>query len=298
MIDSTYRKYMIVSETDKKWGLTVHSVGTQQILPKMPYPPKDHPTRYLFSPHRGRQLNEYQLLYIVSGKGTFESKSCTDCTLNEGNFFLLFKNEWHNYKPDDTTGWVEYWIGFDGENIESRIKHHLFNPNEPILNVGLREEITALYHKAITLAQEQNPGFQQMLAGIVEHLLSLAYYYKRNMEFGNKAIDNQITKAKILMADNCHQKITPQDIASSVNIGYSIFRKMFKKYTGFSPMQYILEMRIQKSKELLTNTDKSSQEIAFETGFESSVNFCILFKKRTGFTPLQYRNFTQGKAMD
>jgi transcriptional regulator GlxA family with amidase domain len=72
---------------------------------------------------------------------------------------------------------------------------------------------------------------------------------------------------------------------------------MFKQYTGFSPCRYILELRLQRCRELLTNTDLPSREIAFRTGFENPDYFCTLFKKHTGITPIGYREFTQGKVL-
>lgn len=288
---------MIVSDTDKQWGLTVNSVGTQSIQPNERYPTQDHPTRYLFSPQKGRILNEYQLLYIAKGKGRFESKSCNSLEIEEGYFFMLFKEEWHNYRPCVHTGWDEYWIGFDGFTIDNRVNSGLLKSQEPIFKVGLRDEIVELYKKAILVARRQNPGYQQLLAGIVERLLGMAYSYNQNIKFENKAVHDKIIKAKIIMSEQFHMKIKPEDIAMQVGLGYSFFRQFFKKYTGLSPMKYILELRIRYSKELLTNTIMSSQEIAFSVGFDNPVNFCTMFKKRTGYTPIEYRLFTQGKTI-
>ena len=77
-------------------------------------------------------------------------------------------------------------------------------------------------------------------------------------------------------------------------MSYSSFRRFFKQYTGFTPAQYVLELKINKSKELLTNTDSSCQEIAFEMGFNTPSHFNMIFKKKTGMTPHQYRVMTQG----
>ncbi|MDL2209119.1 AraC family ligand binding domain-containing protein, partial [Parabacteroides sp. OttesenSCG-928-O15] len=105
-------KYLIVNEADSLWGLIVNSVGYQRIEPGEAYPPRNHPTRYLFNVDKGRVLNEYQLLYITRGKGVFTSSERKKTEVKEGNMFLLFPGEWHSYKPDKETGWDEYWIGF------------------------------------------------------------------------------------------------------------------------------------------------------------------------------------------
>ena len=69
MDNSIHLKYLAISQTDLKWGMTINSVGFQNIAAHMPYPPGNHPSRYLFSTDNGRVLNEYQLLYITRGGG-------------------------------------------------------------------------------------------------------------------------------------------------------------------------------------------------------------------------------------
>lgn len=290
-------KYLIASDQDILWGLTVNSVGHQFIEKNSPYPPRNHPTRYLFSSEKGRVLNEYQLLYIVRGAGSFVSESVKKTNIKEGNMFLLFPGEWHSYTPDKSTGWDEYWIGFKGVNIDNRVQNKFFAKDKPIFNVGIRDDIVQLYKQAIDIAKEQNTGFQQMLAGIVNHLLGLAYSQNKHSSFEELKVLKQINKAKILMYDHFHLGIGPQEVAQEVNMSYSWFRRIFKQYTGFPPSQYLLELKLQRSKELLTNTADTSQEIAFKVGFENSDYFCTVFRKKTGMTPMKYREVTQGKNL-
>ena len=63
--------YLITSEEDELWGLTVTTVGYQKIAENESYPPKNHPLGYYFNVDNGRILNEYQLLYITNGNGVF-----------------------------------------------------------------------------------------------------------------------------------------------------------------------------------------------------------------------------------
>ncbi len=286
-------KYLIVNEQDLLWGITVDSVGFQHISPNSHYPPNNHPTRYLFSTDRGRVLDEYQLLYISAGKGSLVTKSTKHQTVKEGNMFLLFPGEWHSYMPDKNSGWNEYWIGFKGINIDNRVENGFFNKQKPIFNVGMNDKIVELYMQAIQIAIEQKAGFQQMLAGIVNQLLGLAYSLDKNLVFDDYQITNQINKAKIIIAENLFTGIRAEEIAETLNMSYSWFRKLFKDYTGFAPAQYIQELRIQKGKELLTNTSLSAKEIALKTGFENPEYFFTAFKKKTGMTPVQYRSLTQ-----
>lgn len=289
----THLKYLIVNEHDLLWGLTINTVGFQHIPPGSPYPLPNHPTRYFFSAEKGRILEEYQLLYITRGNGEFTSQSSKPQSLKEGSMFLLFPGEWHNYKPDPSSGWDEYWIGFKGINIDNRVDNGFFNKQKPLFNAGISEEIVQLYNQAIQIASEQKAGFQQMLAGIVNHLLGLAYSLDKNDLFGHSQLHNQIAKAKIIMLEHIATELKPEVIADKLNMSYSRFRKIFKEYTGFAPSQYMQELKIQKIKELLTNTNLTVKEIAFRAGYDNQEYFFTSFKKKTGITPGEYRKITQ-----
>ena len=291
-------KYLIVNEQDLLWGLAVDSVGFQNISPFSPYPPGIHPSPYLFSPENGRVLDEYCLLYISKGKGNFISDNYEKLPVEEGIMFLLFPGEWHSYKPDEQSGWNEYWIGFKGINIDNRVENGFFNKQKPVFKVGISNDIVILYEQAIKIAIEQKPGYQQMLAGIVNNLLGLAYSLDKNQFLENPEVNNQINKAKIIIIENLFTGIKAEEIAEKINVSYSWFRRIFKEYTGIAPAQYIKELKIQKGKELLTNTSLSAKEIAFKIGFEDHEYFFTAFKKKTGMTPIQYREYTQRSKIE
>ncbi|MBQ6287297.1 MAG: AraC family transcriptional regulator [Bacteroidales bacterium] len=294
-MDSLHLKYLAVNPVDLLWGTAVNSVGYQLIAPGSDYPPRNHPSRYIFTPESGRVLHEYQLLYITEGRGKFccetlgRSKATT---IESGNMFLLFPGEWHSYHPDKQTGWKEYWIGFNGSFIDNIVKHEFFSKDKPIFNVNIHEDIVGLYNSAISAAIEQESGFQQILAGIVDRLLSLAYFYDRNTQFQESDTANKIGQAKVMIQDN-YMNISPEEIASKLCLSYSSFRKTFKEYTGFSPARFINLVRMSKAKELLTNTTMSIKEVAYHVGYNNHDYFFTAFRHMTGRTPAEYRSMTQ-----
>lgn len=207
--------------------------------------------------------------------------------------FLLFPGEWHNYMPNKESGWEEFWIGFQGSHIDYWTASEFFTREKPIYNVGIDNAIIQLYQQAIQVAIEQKSGFQQILSGIVNFLLGLAYSYDKNYVFETSEILSQINRAKIIITER-FKEVKPKLIADELNMSYSNFRKIFKEYTGFAPAQYIQEMKLSKAKELLTNSTMPIKEIAYLMGFENHEYFFTAFKKKNRVTPAQYRHMTQG----
>lgn len=284
--------YPITSEEDELWGLTITTVGHQNIDEKEHYPPDKHPKGYYFNVGKGRILNEYQLLYITNGNGVFTyGNSKQSYFITEGKMFFLMPGVWHTYKPLENTGWNEYWIGFKGNTIEKIVNEGFFLNKPPVFNIGMNEEIIDLYYKAIEIANEERAGFQQALCGIVMNILGLMYYRDKTRDFEDQELINKINKAKVIMREDVYKNVTAEEIAKSLGISYSGFRRAFKELTGTSPCKYMLELKLNEAKLLLYSTNSPIKEISYNLNFENPDYFPIFFKKRTGKTPSEYRNF-------
>ena len=289
--------YLITSEEDELWGLTVTTVGYQKIAENETYPPKNHPFGYYFNVDKGRILNEYQLLYITNGNGVFTfGNSKQSCFITEGKMFFLMPGVWHTYKPLENSGWNEYWIGFKGKIIQNIVDDGFFINRAPVFNIGLNERIIDLYLKAIEIANEERAGFQQALSGIVMHILGLMYYRDKTRDFEDVELINKINKAKVIMRESVYKNLTAEDISKQLNISYSGFRRAFKEFTGSTPSRYMLELKLNEAKLLLSTSNKSIKEICCTFNLENPDYFPILFKKRTGQTPSEYRNFSNMKS--
>ena len=282
---------MLASERDQLWGLTITTIGYEEIGPNDPYPTRGHADGYYFDLAKGRTLPEYQLLYITEGKGIFHSRTVPEASLKEGDFFMLFPDEWHSYHPMGPSGWKKFWIGFRGRNVDDRVRAGFLSPTKPIYHVGFHDSIVRLYRSAFNAAMAEEAYAQQLMAGIVNHLIGLMYALERNMELKNR---NQghfdlINKARLRIREELESPLTIQQVADDLGMSCSNFRKLFKEYTGLSPATYQQDLRLQRAKELLTTTNMSIKEIAYQLNFDSPDYFSAKFKIKTGRKPSDLR---------
>lgn len=295
MKESNLGKYLVVSPSDLRWGVVVTSVGTQTIEPGQEYPPHDHPTRYLFSTTSGRILDEFQLVYLISGKGVFESSTLgRKVTVKSGDAMLLFPGEWHSYCPDKETGWIELWIGFKGTIPDSWASSGILSKESPVLHPGSHARLEHMYHQGLEYANSGAAEYQKVLGATALNIIGTALYFDRNNSFVGNDASTLMEKARETIISS-YNSVGAEDIAESLGISYSRFRKLFKDYYGISPGQYILQIRVARAKELLTNTDHQIQEIAWETGFENSDYFSTVFLRMAGITPKEHRRITRPK---
>ncbi|NJR63691.1 MAG: helix-turn-helix transcriptional regulator [Cyanobacteria bacterium CRU_2_1] len=78
-------------------------------------------------------------------------------------------------------------------------------------------------------------------------------------------------------------------IAKIINISPTYFARLFKRATGTSPHQYVIQQRVERAKLMLTKTDLAIAEIALQVGFSSQSHLTQQFKRLTGVTPKQVR---------
>jgi len=83
---------------------------------------------------------------------------------------------------------------------------------------------------------------------------------------------------------------TVEEMAALVGLGTTSFSDKVKNYSGFSPMIYLINIRISEAIKLLKKPDVNMTSIALDMGFYSSQHFATTFKKLTGYTPSQFRN--------
>lgn len=286
--------YLIASDYDRSLNAVVNAVGSQEIAAGDEYPLHVHPADYYFDMQKGRVLHEYQLLYVTQGKGTFRSAAgpSEGVTVEKGTMILLRPGELHSYCPDTSTGWTEYYIGFEGAAFDRLIDRLGLGKGQQVWPIGLHSELTQLYRRAIEIAADNKTAPQPLLAGIVQHMIGLLNYLLRNRTgHATDLLEQSVEKAKIIMDERVSGEIDLYDLASELNLSYSWFRKTFKEYTGHSPARYFQLLKLQRAQRLLSDTELSIKEIAYSLGYKSTEHFFSIFKKHTGCTPTAYRNY-------
>lgn len=282
-------KYLTASEEDQNWGLYLNVAGKSKINPGSPYPPNEHPNGYYFTWKNGRTLNEYQINYITDGKGVFENEK-GKFAIRPSSLIITKKGEWHRYRPAKSTGWQEHYIGFNGKLAEHFFENTPILKDQPVIYCGDRAEVIDTYYKIFELVKNEIPGNQHIASGLIVKLLGYIVAWQKHRNFAGTPIEKLIQDARFYMRKNIEGEVDLEKLANDNYIGYSYFRKMFKKYTGFAPHQYMLDLKLIRAKELILTTDKSIKEISYELGFQSIHYFSRFFKKKMGQNPSDLRN--------
>ena len=265
------------------------AAGFTQIRPNTPYPPRGHPSDHDFSWEQGRVLGRFQLVFIVEGAGTFESRSVKSCPVRRGTAFLLFPHEWHRYAPNPATGWVESWLELEGKTVDGLLQTGVFSPRTPLTLVRQRAKLeTAL--EQVHVAVRDGPGtFDPEVSARAYAILALLHTERKVSLGPGPRIEQLITQAQLHLAEATRDRRGLPAVARQLGIGYSYFRREFKRRVGLSPKQYTNRLRLERARRLLGSTPLTLDAIADELGFASAFHLSSAFKREFGLAPAHWR---------
>lgn len=286
----SFFRYLNFGPAEERWGLFATTVGYSKTGPHDDYPNQRHPPSHELTWNRGRILNDYYIVFIPKGKGVFGSALSPACEISAGTVFFLYPGVWHRYKPEQKVGWEEYWIGFNGFYAQQLMDSGIFNKQQSIYHTGLDKDILVLFQQLTDTVRASLPGYPQQIAGLTMQLLGHINNIARYGDGNGNRIGKLISKARFMIQESHESRLNMEKLAQELPMGYASFRKAFKRFTGESPNQYHLNLRLERARSLLTTTVLNINEIADQTGFQSVFYFSKLFKKKHGLSPKQFRD--------
>ena len=248
-----------------------------------------HTTPVIETPHpEGR--NDYQLLYIASGKGYFYFKGNKEPTVvTKGNMILFRPKEpqvYYYYAVDKTE---VYWVHFTGWKVEEYLDRYELPKEENVFFTGNSPDYPWIYNQIIRELQLQRENYEDMIRLFLRHIfLTINRYIKEGKQTQKDTI-NDIERAVHYFNENYNKQISIEQYASEHLMSVNWFIHSFKSVMKVPPMQYIVSLRIAAAKGYLENSNKNIAEIAATVGYDNALYFSRLFRKYTGVTPTEYR---------
>lgn len=129
-----------------------------------------------------------------------------------------------------------------------------------------------------------------LLKSNLYRLLSELYHCSLNENISLKNYNTYINKSIQYIKNNYTTEIDVNYLANYVGLSKNYFYKVFKDTLGTTPNNFILNLRLQKARNLLSLTNMNIAQIGSECGFFDNVYFSYVFRREEGMTPKAYRN--------
>ena len=210
--------------------------------------------------------------------------------LTSGMSIFMKLTDSHTYYSDKVDVASIIWMHFRSDMLvpllDTLYSHRLL----PVITCS--EEVKKTIYQGIQIASQKQDDFEYQISALIYPVI-LEVMGPHLLRIQNQTVwENSwfIKPVNQYIDNHIYEKITLDQLCSSVNMSKSYFCKVFKKYFSMSPMQYTMYRKINMSKYLLFNSDQSLEAIAHALGFSDQSHFSKTFKHYMGTTPLRYKN--------
>lgn len=135
-------------------------------------------------------------------------------------------------------------------------------------------------------------GYRTRVNHLIDELLITMVRHLSKQDNLRRDFPQTFLKLEQTLRENLSHPWSVEEMAGLVGLGTTAFSEKVKAFSGFSPLNYLINIRISEAIKLLSRNDLSLTDIALETGFYSSQHFSSTFKKLTGYTPREFRKNT------
>lgn len=232
--------------------------------------------------------NYFVLHYIVAGEGDFTVNGKT-YHIKKNATFCIFPNEEVSYAADPDNPWTYYWVDFNGRDAHFLISKTPFS-NIPVFWETPGSETIALIKKIYSNSGTE-PENVTMMTGLLYQLF--ATYMKACSASFEESIDYRLQTAITFIHTNYAKAISNDDIAASCGSSKTLLNHLFHEHQGCSPIQYLIQYRINMALELIIRTDLNVKSIAQAVGYSDELYFIRAFKKHVGCSPMRFRELNR-----
>jgi len=265
--------------------LNVDPVTKQIYITDIGYYPK---ARHHYAERPGG-ISQHIIIYCTEGYGWLEINR-KKIEVSPSQFIAIPANTPHRYAANADKPWTIYWVHFKGE-IASFIVDLILKNSEnykPYLSYS-EDRIKLFQDICNNLENGYSSDNLRYVNMIFSHFLtSLIYEDKFNHE-GYRNGHDIIVKTINFMQDNIAKLIRLDELSTYASLSTSHFSAVFRAKTGYSPIEYFNQLKIQKACQYISFTNMPIKAIALSLGFEDQYYFTRVFTKLMSTSPSEYR---------
>ena len=244
--------------------------------------------RVQISRPRGRL--DYQMIYIQEGGGEFLLNNRTQ-VLEKGTLVIFRPHtpQVYSFFNDETT--LAYFVHFSGTEIPNLLET-LGPPDQLTFKIDNALFFSEAVLKISRELQVHDKSYELMCSSILTELfVRLSRAIHLDAESDNNS-PNAFAPALNIMNNQFQKDLSISDYAELCGMSSYYFVRKFKEHTGFSPHNYLIQVRMERAKEYLVSTTMNISEISYAVGYDNPLYFSRMFRKYTGFSPTTYRKQT------
>ena len=267
--DETHPRYYRISNVLQQNNFYAVEVGYNKVPPGM---------------RQCYKRNIFIIHYIISGKGFFCGRPFDkDCA------YIILPDEQEDFTSSDEYPYEAYWIMFQGKDTMSILKSASLPTHNKVFKFNDNKKCAEIIHKALFDMKPKNELEEAyLMQSALYEIFSLHLRSSATLPASALAPEMQIKK---FLDENFFRDININELTKKMHYSRTAMFKAFKNAYNETPLEYLTNLRITKSKELLTNrlNKLSISEVSQIVGFNDPLYFSRVFSKKTGLSPSEFR---------
>lgn len=265
--------------------LTKDPITRQVYITDIGYYPKAH-GHYV---ERPAGVGQHIIIYCVEGKGRIEINR-KKIDIMPSQFIAIPANTPHKYAASEKDPWTIYWIHFKGEISAHIIDLLLQDSKNYKPELSYNENRIKLFQEiCFNLEKGYSADNLRYVNMIFYHFLSSLLYEEKFNYVENKKEDDIVAATIELMQKKIHTVFSLSEFARLARLSVSHFSAVFRKKTGYAPIEYYNHLKIQKACQYLLLSNMTIKEMAVSLGVDDQYYFSRMFSKLMGISPTEYR---------
>lgn len=231
-------------------------------------------------------LNSFLIIYSLSGIGylTYRDKKYT---IHPGQLVFIHCMEPHFYETDNKDLWEMLWVHFNGSSSKGYFDQFIDHLG-PVVTLQDETKVPYYMNEMISLHNNKHLQREMLCSNYLVNLLT-DILVETNTHYDDQELPHIIVQVQDYIDHHFTEKITLDILAKEFSVSKYHLARLYKRYTGYSIIDYLITLRITYAKQLLQFTNLTIQSISYSVGIDNISHFINLFKKREDITPLQFR---------
>ncbi len=230
---------------------------------------------------------QYMVQYVLRGKGYFNGHLVTT-----GQGYYVTPNMLEEYYPDPLDPWEYLNISSRDKSMEELLPFYNADPETNIFSFDSVNELKSICQLLKPLYKKRMDTFT--MTEFFMRIINSHIFIDSNPP-GDKTL---FIQAQNYIHAHLHTSLPVKDLTDTMNLSQQYLHKLFIKYSGRSPKQYILDAKLSHAKRLLReNPNLYITEVATSVGFPDVLTFSRFFSSREGMSPTVYRTAHEKKSL-
>jgi AraC family transcriptional regulator, arabinose operon regulatory protein len=233
-------------------------------------------------------------IYCTHGKGWCEMGGLRS-EVNAGELLVVPPNTPHVYGADEAQPWTIAWVHAAGAHVGCYLQELGVSAERPVLRLGDDPQLHSLFEEVLEAVEHGYTPAQLLYAShALAHLVAVMVVRRRQPGHGNLAAEEKIPLTIQHMKQHLAVPLHLSTLAGLANLSASHYTALFKRQTGYAPIDYFIRLRIHRAAQLLDTSSLSVKAVAEEVGYGDHFYFSRAFKRINGAAPSLYRSRRKG----